>query len=264
MTQLIPPHLWNTTHAQPTEQSRLEKQIPSEQFRRYIINSWRSQHSSFNSQNGDRECEAAREAEVVPVDVLLRCSTWLWALPAPATSTPGRLADATILKTNGKLGFFIIEHAFQSNSVTPGDWGCLAVLSRDNGSWNVCSNRSVNLPRKYLGSLYSLGKNLCFAAKQDQSSVTHILFFFLIKKNKVTVWKQTQAENNSASGAKSQTQTLSSSCGQAQSKAGPALALGKDELGGIQKCWFPTVLLGRTTVTATGTHFYIILFTLIY
>lgn len=213
-----------------------------------MINSWRCQHNGFNSQH--REGVGAREAEVVPVDVLPRCSTGLWALPAPATRTPGPLAAATILKTNGKLGFFILKIAFQ---VTSGDWGCLDVLSRDN----------VNLPRKYLGSLYSLGKNLCITVKWDQSSATHILLF-LIKKNKVTVWKQTQAENNSASEARSQTQALSSSCGQAQSKAGLALALGKDELGGIQKSWLPAVLLGRTTVTVTGTNLHIIFFSLIY
>lgn len=203
-----------------------------------------------------RECEAGREAEVVPVDVLPRCSTWLWALPVPATRTPGPLADATILKTNGKSGFFTIEHTFQSNSDTSGDWDCLGVLSRDNGS-------SVNLPRKYLGPLLFREKSL--GRCQERSKLSHACFIFsLIKKNKVAVWKQTQSENNSASGAKSQTQALSSSCGQAQSKAGPALALGKDKLGGIQKCWFPTVLLGRTTVTVPGTNLYIILFPLIY
>lgn len=114
------------------------------------------------------------------------------------------------------------------------------------------------------------GEPLLFREKspprcQARSKFSHAYFIcFLTKKNKVTVWKQTQAANNSASGAKSQIQALSSSCGQAQSKAGPALALGKDELGGIQKCWFPTVLLGRTTVTVTATNLYIILLPLIY
>lgn len=100
--------------------------------------------------------------------------------------------------------------------------GTGGVLSRDNGS-------SVNLPRKCLGSLYSLGKNLRVTGKRDQSSATRILLF-LIKKNKVTDWKQTQAENNSASGAKSQTQAWAA----AVAKHGAKQALGKDELGEIQ------------------------------
>lgn len=80
--------------------------------------------------------------------------------------------------------------AFQSSLVIPVDWVCVDIVRGDNDSWKVCYYKSINLPRKYLGSLYSSWKNLSFTVKWDQSSAMHIVFF-KINKNKVTVWKQT-------------------------------------------------------------------------
>lgn len=129
--------------------------------------------------------QGGRGSRAVPVDVLPRCSTGLWALPVPAPRTPGPLAAATILKTNGKLRIFIINQAVQSNSVTSGDWGCA-----QQGQW-----QHWKPPKKISG------EPLVFREKsprhwQARSKFSHSYFTFFNKEKQSnwlktnTSWKQ--------------------------------------------------------------------------